>query len=140
MPYDDERTPYADAPEPPAELDELVHALIGALMEVHRTVGPGFLESVYEQAVAVELGIQGTQFERQVAVAMKYKGVQVGEGRLDFLIDKKLILEIKACDALAAIHKAQVVSYLRATGHKLALLANFNVPLLKDGLKRIILS
>jgi GxxExxY protein len=140
MPYDDELTPYNDSPEPSAEVDHLARAVIGALIEVHRVVGPEFLEQIYEQALAVELTLRNIRFEQQVPVSLVYKGVAIGESRLDFVVDGKLIVEIKACDCLAPIHKAQVISYLKATGHKLALLVNFNVPILKNGLRRIILS
>jgi GxxExxY protein len=140
MPFDDEPTPYENSPEPPAELDALAHAVIGALIEVHRIIGPGFLEQTYEEALAVELELRHIPFKRQVPIPVVYKSVQICEGRLDFLIDNKLVVEIKACDCLAPIHKAQVISYLKATGHKLALLVNFNVPVLKEGLRRIILS
>jgi GxxExxY protein len=140
MPFDDEPTPSENSPEPAADVDALAHAVIGALIEVHRIIGPGFLEQTYEEALAVELKLREIPFQRQVPIPVVYKSVQVCEGRLDFLVDNKLILEIKACDCLAPIHKAQVIAYLRATGHKLALLVNFNVPVLKEGRRRIILS
>lgn len=140
MPFDDEPTMYADVAEPPPELDALARVVIGALIEVHRVIGPGFLEQAYEEAVAVELKIRGISFQRQVVVPVTYKGVPISQGRLDFLSEGKLIVEIKACDSLAPVHKAQVIAYLKATGHKLAILVNFNVPVLKEGLKRIILS
>ena len=140
MPFDDELTPYDDTPEPSADLDELARAVIGALIEVHRIIGPGFLEQTYEEALAIELKLREIQFNRQVPIPVVYKGNKICEGRLDFLVEGKLIIEIKGCDCLAPIHKAQVISYLKATGHKLALLVNFNVPVLKEGLRRIILS
>ena len=140
MPYDDELTPYADVREPSQEEDALAHAAIGALIEVHRVIGPGYLEQVYEEAVAVEFKLRGILFERQVVVPVIYKGFPIGQGKMDFLVGGKLIIEIKAVDTLAPVHKAQVISYLKATGHKLALLVNFNVTVLKEGLRRIILS
>ena len=103
-------------------------------------LGPGFLESVYEEALCVELALRGIHFLRQVLVAVDYKGHPVGESRLDLLIEGTLVVELKAVDALAPVHSAQMISYLRATGHHLGLLINFNVPLLKDGVKRIVLS
>ncbi len=126
--------------EPDSKLDQVAHAVIGAAIEVHRTLGPGFLESVYEEALAVELSLRGFGFRRQVPVAVGYKGRPVGEARLDFLVEDSLIVELKAVDELAPIHHAQVISYLKATGHHLALLINFNVPVLRDGIKRVVLS
>jgi GxxExxY protein len=126
--------------EPDAETDHLAQEVIGAAIEVHRALGPGFLESVYEQAMSIELGLSGIPCERQVAVAVSYKGHSIGESRLDLLVGGKLIVELKAVDQLAPIHAAQVMSYLKATGHRLGLLINFNVVRLKDGVKRIVLS
>lgn len=126
--------------EPDPELDRLTNLTIGAAIEVHRSLGPGFLESVYEQALCIELRIRGLEFERQVPIGIEYKGRLVGEARLDFRIGKQLILELKAVDALAPIHTAQVISYLRATRTRLGLLINFNVVRLPQGLKRVILS
>ena len=126
--------------EPDAETDRLAQEVIGAAIEVHRALGPGFLESVYEQAMSIELGLLGTSFERQVPVAVTYKGHSIGESRLDLLVDGKLIVELKAVDQFAPVHTAQVMSYLKATGHRLGLLINFNVVRLKDGVKRVVLS
>jgi GxxExxY protein len=113
--------------------------VIGAAIEVHRTLGPGYLEGVYEEALAVELRLRGIAFKRQMTFALSYKGSSVGEGRLDFLVDDCLIVEIKAVDTLSAVHVAQALSYLKATGCSLALLINFNVPLLQRGVKRVII-
>src|SRR3972149_10571835 len=126
--------------EPDKKTDELAKAVIGAAIEVHRVLGPGYLESVYEEALAVELNLRGVAFERQKRMSVDYKGHAVGEGRLDLLVDGCLIVELKAVEALAPIHTAQVISYLKATQLPLGLLINFNVPLLKEGIKRIILS
>ncbi len=114
-------------------------AVIGAAIEVHQTLGPGYLESIYEQALAVEFDLRGMVFQNQLVFPLEYKGHQVGEGRLDFLVDDCLVVELKAVDSLAAIHVTQVVSYLKATRHRLGLLINFNVPLLAGGIKRVIL-
>ncbi len=122
------------------ELNELTHAVIGAAIAVHRELGPGFLESVYEKALCVELGRRGISYERQAMLRVYYGGVEVGEGRIDLYVDKRLVVELKHVETLAPIHTAQVISYLRATGHTLGLLINFNVPVLKDGIKRIILN
>ena len=126
--------------EPYEQVDKLAYAVIGAAIEVHRLLGPGFLEVVYEQALVVELQLSGIPFKRQVVVAVNYKGQAVGEGRLDLLIGDALIIELKAVNELTPIHSAQVISYLKMTGNQLGLLINFNVPILKDGIKRIILS
>jgi GxxExxY protein len=98
------------------------------------------LEQTYEEAVAIELKLRGIAFQRQDPLPLTYKGVSVAASRLDFLIEGKLVLEIKACETLLRIHKAQVISYLKATGLKLGLLANINVIVLKEGLQRVVLS
>ncbi len=126
--------------EPSEDIDRLAHDVIGAAIEVHRNLGPGFLESVYEEALCVELGLRGIEFERQLSHGIDYKGHRVGEGRLDLVIGKRLIVELKAVESLAPIHTAQVISYLKATGCQLALLINFNVSVLKEGIRRVILS
>jgi GxxExxY protein len=126
--------------EPTQQLDDFAHAVIGAAIEVHRHLGPGFLESVYEEALAVEFNLRGIPFERQKPVRIMYKGHDVGEGRLDFLVGECLIVELKAVDTLASIHFALVISYLKSTGSQLGLLINFNVRVLKDSIKRIVLT
>ena len=118
-------------------MNVLTEQVIGSAIEVHRALGPGYLESTYSKALAIELGYRGIPFEKESFVSLNYRGETVGEGRLDFLVQDKLILELKAVDQLHPIHTAQAISYLKATGHKLALLINFNVPVLKDGIKRI---
>jgi GxxExxY protein len=127
----DEPTPY---------LDELARITFDAAMAVHRALGPGFLESVYEEALCVELYRRSVPFERQVLFTVQYEGCAVGEGRFDVLIDGSLIVELKAVERLASIHVAQVVSYLRASNRHLGLLINFNVELLRDGIRRVIVS
>ena len=126
--------------EPSPELDELARGLIDAAIEVHRHLGPGFLESVYEESLVHELAIRQIPFERQRPVAVKYKAQAVGEGRIDLLVAGKLLVELKAVEALAPIHKAQVISYLKATGLQLGLLINFNVTALRSGIQRVVLS
>ncbi|MCK4343350.1 MAG: GxxExxY protein [Phycisphaerae bacterium] len=126
--------------EPSEELDRLAREVIGAAIEVHRILGPGLLESVYEGALCVELSLRGLPFIRQPSVDLSYKGNIVGKGRLDLLVGNALVVELKAVEALNNVHKAQVISYLRTTGYHLGLLINFNVPILKDGIKRIISS
>jgi GxxExxY protein len=126
--------------EPGPEVDQLAHAVIGAAIEVHRHLGPGYLEAVYEEVLAFEFGLRGIPFERQKPVAVQYKGHPVGEGYLDFLVAGCLVVELKAVEALAPVHKAQVISYLRTTGLQLGLLINFHSSKLSDGVRRVILS
>lgn len=120
-------------------INELTGAVIGAAIEVHRVLGAGFLESVYEEALAMELKLRGIHFSRQKVVAVTYKGRKIGEGKLDLLVGDTLIVELKAVTNITPIHEAQVISYLKMTGYPLGLLINFNVPLLKDGIRRLIL-
>lgn len=119
---------------------KLTGAVIGAAIEVHRILGAGFLESVYENALAVELRSRNISFEKQKIIAVTYKGHPIGESRLDFLIENTLIVELKAVSQLTPLHEAQTLSYLKATNRNIALLINFNVPLLKNGIKRIVLN
>jgi GxxExxY protein len=126
--------------EPDPAVDAFAKAAIGAAIEVHSLLGAGFLESVYEQALAIELGLRGVPFQRQHPIALTYKNEMVGEARLDFLIGSKLVIELKAVDAIHPIHHAQVLNYLKATGLQLGLLMNFNVEQMKDGIKRIVLT
>jgi GxxExxY protein len=122
----------------PPEVEEWAHAVIGAALEVHRLLGPGYIEAVYEQALAVELELRQIPFVRQPTIQVAYKGQVVGEGRLDFLVAGVLIIELKATDAIGPVQYAQVLSYLKAAGHRLGLLINFNVPVIRDGIKRVI--
>ena len=122
-----------------ARIEEAANKVIGAAIEVHRHLGPGYLESVYEEALAVELTLRGVPFARQMVFGLDYKGHVIGEGRLDFLVDDCLIVELKAVEGLAPIHTAQCISYLKANQRRLALLINFNVSVLKDGIKRVAL-
>jgi GxxExxY protein len=126
--------------EPDAALDNLAKQVIGACIEVHRQLGPGYLESTYGKALAIELRERDVPFEKEAMVRLQYKSHEVGEGRLDFLIGGRLVVELKAVDSLADIHTAQVLAYLKATGHQLGLLINFNQTKLIDGLKRVVLS
>ncbi|MCA9598072.1 MAG: GxxExxY protein [Myxococcales bacterium] len=126
--------------EPSAEIDHLARRVIGAAIEVHRCLGPGFLEAVYEEALCVELALHGIRFARQVPVGVKYKGELVGEARLDLLVEDELVVELKAVESIAPIHWAQVLSYLKATRHRLGLLINFNVDVLQRGIKRVVRS
>jgi GxxExxY protein len=131
---------YNAKTEPGPHLDRLAEAVIGAAIEVHRQLGPGYLEKVYEEALVIEFNLRNIPFERQKQIGVQYKGHIVGDSFLDFLVDGLLVVELKAVEGLGPIHKAQVISYLKATGFHLGLLLNFNVPVLKSGIQRIILS
>lgn len=126
--------------EPDREIDELAHRVIGCAIEVHRNIGPGFLEALYEHALSHELQINRIGHICQYPVHIDYKGVPVGEGRIDILIEEKLVVEIKSVTSLAPVHKAQIKAYLKATGLHLGLLINFNEFRLADGIKRVISS
>jgi GxxExxY protein len=121
-----------------SELEELARRVIGAAIEVHRQLGPGFAESIYELALESEFELRSIPFQRQAEFAIHYKGRQVGEGRLDFLVGGCLIVELKVAERFTEVHLAQVLSYLKATGHRLALLINFDVHQLTGGIKRVI--
>jgi GxxExxY protein len=113
--------------------------IIGCAIEVHRTLGPGLLESIYEKALCFELQSRGIKVHAQLAIPVVYKGQSLGEHRLDLLVEDQVIVELKAVDRLDPVFHAQVLSYLRLTGKHIGLLINFNVPVLKDGIKRIML-
>jgi len=125
--------------EPSRELDATAGAVISAALEVHRVLGPGFLESVYEDALAIELNLRSVCFERQKSVSVFYKGQRIGEGRSDFLVENSLIVELKAAERLLPVHQAQVLSYLKATGCRLGLLINFHESQLRQGIRRVVL-
>ena len=121
-------------------LNELTEAIIGAAMEVHRTLGPGLRESTYEMCLCRELSIREISFERQVPIAVEYKGVKLDCGyRADIVVDGMILVEIKAIDSLLPIHDAQLLSYLKLGGWKIGLLINFNLEMLKNGLRRRVL-
>jgi GxxExxY protein len=120
--------------------DEISKIVIGAAIEVHRHLGPGLLESVYQQCLARELSLRNIEFETEKPVPINYKGVKLDDGyRLDFLVEKKVIVELKAIEKLIPLFDAQLLTHLKLMECKLGLIINFNVPLLKDGIKRIVL-
>jgi GxxExxY protein len=120
-------------------LDELSYKVIGCAIEVHRTLGPGLLESVYEKALLHELTLNNIPVRSQVAVKANYKGLDVGEGlRLDLLVDEQLIVELKSVDDFKPVHHKQLLTYLKLMNKQLGLLINFNVCNLTDGVKRIV--
>jgi GxxExxY protein len=126
--------------EPSPDHDEIARQVIGAAIEVHRELGPGFIEGVYESALQAEFELRGIPYKQQLTIGVEYKGLSVGEGRPDFLVHDAVVVELKAVEALHPVHTAQVISYLKAAKLQLGLLINFNVPLLKSGIKRIVLS
>ena len=124
----------------PAEIESLSKQTVDASIKVHRALGPGLLESVYETCLAHELKQRGLKVETQVVIPVVYDGVCLEAGlRLDLLINKQLVVEVKAVEQMNRIFKAQVLTYLKLANLRLALLINFNVPLLRDGIERVIL-
>jgi GxxExxY protein len=123
-----------------ATSDPLSEAVIGAAIEVHREVGPGLTEDMYEEALCHEFDLRGIRYQKQVPIPVMYKGKEIGKTRVDLIVEGKLIVELKACEGLTSVHRAQVITYLRVTGLRVALLINFNVAILKDGVKRVVLT
>jgi GxxExxY protein len=119
------------------DINELTYLINGAIFEVNRELGAGFLEKVYENALLVELIARGLKAENQVPIKVKYKGVEVGEYYADIVVENQVILEVKAVDSLQKIHEAQLLNYLKATGYKIGLLVNFRHP--KAEVKRFVL-
>jgi GxxExxY protein len=120
-------------------LNKITETIIGAAIEVHRTLGPGLLESAYVACLAYELQKRGLAVEQQKPVPLVYEQVKLECGyRMDLLVEQSVVVEVKSVEALAPIHEAQTLSYLRLSGCKLALLINFNVFVLKDGIRRFI--
>ncbi len=119
--------------------NDITQAIIGAAMDVHRELGPGLLESAYEACLAYELIQRGFKVERQKELPVKYRNVTLDCGyRMDLLVEDKVVVEVKAIESLHPVHKAQLLSYLRLSGHKVGLLINFNVTVLKTGIRRVV--
>lgn len=119
--------------------EELTREIIGAAMEVHRELGPGLLESAYEECLCHELSVRGLAFQRQVTLPVNYKNVRLDCGyRLDVVVAEKVVLELKSVEEVTPLHQAQLLTYLRLSGKKVGLLINFNVVLLKDGITRLV--
>lgn len=120
--------------------EELTEKIIGAAIEVHKYWGPGLVESIYEKSLAIELEKRGVPFKRQVELELSYKGVSLGEDfRLDLIVGGKVVVELKVVKELAPIHEAQLLTYMKLTHCKVGRLLNFNVPVLKQGIKRLVL-
>jgi GxxExxY protein len=130
---------HRDTESTEGERDELTGTVIGAAIEVHRALGPGLLESAYEECLCHELSVRKISFRRQVPQPVSYKGVKLECGyRLDLVVEERLVVEVKAVDALHPIHTAQLLTYLKLSGHRVGLLLNFHSTVLKDGLKRLV--
>jgi len=120
--------------------NELTHSIIGAAIEVHRLLGPGLLESTYEEYLCHELHLRSLKFERQKSVPLVYKAVKLESGyRLDLLVESEIVIELKSIETINPVHEAILLTYLRLSGHHLGLLINFNVRTLKEGIRRYIL-
>ena len=120
-------------------INQLSSKIIGAAIEVHKTLGPGLLESAYEDCLCHELNIQGLLFEKQKPLSVVYKGKKLDCGyRLDIVVEKAVVIELKSCEKIEPIHKAQLLTYLKLSGLNLGLILNFNVPLMRDGIVRIV--
>ena len=119
--------------------ESLTEQIIGSAIEVHRQLGPGLLESIYEECLALEFSLRGLRFERQKLLAIQYKGRRVAADlRIDMWVERQVVVELKAVERVLPVHEAQLLTYLRLSKTRLGLLINFNVPVLKDGLKRMI--
>jgi len=120
-------------------MDEITEGIIGACIEIHRALGPGLLESAYEECLCYELSRRSLAFERQVSLPVSYGPVKLDCGyRMDVVVAGAVIVELKTVEKLLPIHEAQLLTYLKLSGRSVGLLINFNVPALKDGVKRIV--
>jgi len=121
-------------------INEITETIIGAAIEVHRTLGPGLLESAYQECLARELTLRQIAFEREKPLLLEYKGVKLECGyRLDFLVAGMVVAEVKAAESLLPVHQAQLLTYMKLGGWKVGLIINFHAPLLKHGIKRLVL-
>ncbi len=135
--HQDTKTPRKDLP---AELEVLASTIVDAAIKVHARLGPGLLESVYEACLAHELKNRGLKVATQVWLPVLYKGLQLDAGlRIDLLVEDQVVIELKAVEAVLPVHHAQLLTYLKLSGHRLGFLMNFNAALLKDGLHRRVL-
>ena len=121
------------------ELNNLSKLILDACITVHKEMGPGLLESIYEICLLSELASRGIKTESQVSIPLRYKGIELSKDfRIDMFVENEIILEIKSVDVLLPVHEAQLISYLKLTNKRLGFLINFNVPLLKNGFKRFV--
>ncbi len=119
-------------------LTEVTDKIISSAIEVHSSLGPGLLESVYEEALAHEFSLRGIAFDRQKEIKLVYKGKNIGNHRIDFLVENEVVLELKATEKIMRIHEAQLITYLKAMKKSVGLIINFNVKQIKEGIKRLI--
>ena len=120
--------------------NQISKEVIGAAIEVHKVLGPGLLESAYEECLCHELSLRRMPFRRQVALPVEYKGIKLDCGyKIDLVVDRAVVVELKTVESILPVHKAQLLTYLKLSGSCLGLLINFNVPVLKDGVKRMVL-
>ncbi len=124
--------------EPSARVDQVAHCVIGAAIQVHRSLGPGLLESIYQTTLQIELRHAGLHAQRHAPIPIEYRGEVAGIYELDLLVEEELVVELKSVAKLADIHRAQLLTYLRATNLDLGLLINFNVAYLREGLARVV--
>ena len=120
-------------------LKDITEQISSCAIEVHSTLGPGLLESIYEEALEYEFELRGIHYERQKEIGLRYKGKEIGRHRIDFLIENQVIVELKAVEALNKIYEAQLLTYLKAMHKRVGLLIDFNVERLKAGIKRLII-
>lgn len=123
----------------PIETEETAHRIIGCAIAVHRQLGPGYLESIYERAMQLELEAQGLAFEAEKPIFVQYRGFQIPGQRIDLIVEGCVIVELKTVRRLKTVHRAQVISYLKTAKLRLGLLINFHTPLLRNGIRRVIL-
>jgi GxxExxY protein len=123
----------------PAETERAAERIIGCAVEVHRQLGPGFLEGIYQDALSIELETAGLRYQREVPIILKYRGRPLRPHRLDLIVEDRIIVELKAVEHVDRIHRAQLMSYLRASGIRLGRLMNFNVEILKSSIRRVVM-
>ena len=121
-----------------ADTEDLVTSVIGCALRVHKELGPGYLEAIYHDAMAIELELSGLAYAREVFTPIQYRRRHLRGHRLDLVVERRVVVELKSVDRLAPIHKSQMLTYLRLTGRAVGLLINFNEQVLKDGVRRVI--
>ena len=137
MNHEDTKTQSQKLPD---ETERIVTEIVDAAFQVHKALGPGLLESVYQACMSREFSRRGIEVEREVSIPVVYDGLRLESGlKLDFLVAQEIVLELKAVDVMLPVHKAQVLSYMRLANKRIGLLINFHVPLIRDGIKRLVL-